>query len=200
MNTNGSNFFLMRHGETETNRNHIWQGSQDIPLNDNGRRQALEAALLVREIDPEFVITSNLSRAIETGDLAATYSKKAKFVVDPNLRERGCGAVEGLTTTEIQEKFNIHMEMTSTQLDNIPGAEPYNAFIDRIMTAMQKIYTEYSGRRVLVVSHGGVLRALYDENIGNLPGGMVFRNCAILSLHMENNRWSILDKYNTAQI
>ncbi len=201
MNTSASNFFLMRHGETDTNRNHIWQGSQDIPLNKTGREQAREASLIVREIDPHFVITSNLSRAVETGKIAAQYAKNARFIINPELRERACGAVEGLTTSEILDKYGISMTMTSTELDKVPGAEPYDQFARRVMWALNDIYEKYAGKRVLIVSHGGVLRSFYNNAIGILqPNGMHFRNCAIISLRMSNGRWELLDKHNTMNI
>lgn len=190
----------MRHGETDTNRNHIWQGSQDIPLNATGRKQAEEAAIIVKHINPEFVITSNLSRAIETGEIAAKYAGEARFIIEPELRERGCGEVEGMTTSEIAEKFGIRMNMTSRELDNIPGAEPYKAFEERVLSTIQKIYTEYAGRKVLLVSHGGVLRTFHETTLGNLPSGIAFGNCAILSLRFDSGRWTLVDKHNTMQI
>lgn len=200
MNTNSSNFFLMRHGETDTNRNNIWQGSQDIPLNETGREQARKASIIVSEFKPDFVITSTLSRAIETGEIAARNVANARFIVDPEIRERECGEVEGLTTAEIQERYHLSMTMTSRQLDAIPGAEPLDRFVARIKDAMDRIYDEYSGKKVLVVSHGGVIRAFYQQNLGLLPSGMVFGNCAILSLQKLNRKWSLVDKYNTFKI
>ncbi len=191
----------MRHGETDTNRNHIWQGSQDIPLNDTGREQAREASLIVKEINPQYVITSNLARAIETGRIAAQLAESPRFIVNPGLRERACGAAEGLTTSEIKEKYGISMTMTSMELDNIPGAEPYTHFASRIMSTLNDIYKNYSGKRILVVSHGGVLRSFYSNAIATLPAnGMHFRNCAIMSLRMEEGKWELVDKYNTLNI
>lgn len=191
----------MRHGETDTNRNHIWQGSQDIPLNEMGREQAREASSIIDEIRPEVVVTSNLSRAIETGEIASQHSRNARFIIDPDLRERNCGTLEGLTSSEIKEKFGVFMNMTSRDIDGLPGVEPYQAFTERIHSALQKTYSKYEGKRVLVVSHGGVLRSFYETSIGGyLPNGMVFNNCAILSLRLMNGKWSILDKYNTLQI
>lgn len=200
MNTESSNFFLMRHGETNTNRNHIWQGSQDIPLNENGREQAREVARIVREINPEYVITSNLSRAIETGELAAHLVKDARFIIDPDLRERNCGEAEGLTTEEISKRYGISMTMTSRELDNVPGAEPYEDFAGRVISTLEKIYNRYGETKILLVSHGGVIRTFYEETTAKLPNGIVFNNCSILSLVMHNNSWVIRDKYNTHQI
>lgn len=200
MNTESSNFFLMRHGETNTNRNHIWQGSQDIPLNENGREQAREVARIVREINPEYVITSNLSRAIETGELAAHLVKDARFIIDPDLRERNCGEAEGLTTEEISKRYGISMTMTSRELDNVPGAEPYEDFARRVISTLEKIYNRYGETKILLVSHGGVIRTFYEETTAKLPNGIVFNNCSILSLVMHNNSWVIRDKYNTHQI
>lgn len=200
METGNSNFFLMRHGETDTNRNHIWQGSQDIPLNDAGREQARIASEIVREIDPDIVITSNLSRAIETGDIATQFSVKARYIVNPRIRERTCGELEGLTTSEILDRYGIRMDMTSREVDSIPGVEPYGDFKARVVSELKNIYREYEGKKILVVSHGGVIRNFYETEIGYLPSGMVFRNCSILSLKLSGEKWEILDKYNTTQI
>lgn len=200
MNPNSSNLFIMRHGETDTNKLHIWQCSMDEPLNDAGRSQAESASSIVSEINPDIVITSNLRRAKETARLAASRLNGIEFVEETGLRERSCGEAEGLTTTEILEKYGIRMEMISTDVDRIPGAEPYDEFLQRIMASLERIRTEYSGKKVLIVSHGGVMRTFYNHSVGTVPSGIVFRNCSLISIRKENGSWEIVDKHNTEQI
>lgn len=172
----------------------------DEPLNDNGRMQAREASRVVSEIRPEFVIYSTLQRARETAMIAAGDLEDVEFLSEPDIRERGCGNAEGLTTDEILDRFGIRMEMSSSEVDRIPGAEPLDAFRDRIMAAMGRLYEEYRNRRVLLVSHGGVMRTFYNQSYSGLPEGIVFRNCSIISLARAGDLWRIVDKHNTAQI
>lgn len=200
MNTSNSNLFIMRHGQTETNRLHIWQCSMDEPLNDVGRSQAESVSSIIGEINPEIVITSNLKRAVETARIASGRLDDVEFVVEKDLRERSCGEAEGLTTPQILDRYGIRMEMINSDVDRIPGAEPYSEFLSRITGAMDRLRIEYEGRKALIVSHGGVMRTFYNTCIGPVPSGVVFRNCSILSLRKENGTWEIIDKLNTEQI
>lgn len=190
----------MRHGETDTNRRHIWQCSMDEPLNDNGREQARQAAGFVGRLKPEVIVSSNLQRARETAEIVAAILDGVEIKVDSGIRERGCGKAEGLTAEEIFLKFGFRMEMTSSSLDAAPGAEPYAEFAGRVVGALNALYDKYGTTRVLAVCHGGVMRTFYNEQINPIPMGMVFRNCSIISTHRNNGRWSILDRYNTENI
>ena len=172
----------------------------DEPLNDAGRSQAESISSFVREINPQIIVTSNLRRAKETAMIAAGKLNGVEFVVEKDLRERSCGEAEGLTTSQILDKYGIRMEMMSTEVDRIPGAEPYNDFLERILSAMDRVRLEFAGRKALIVSHGGVMRTFYNHSIGPVPSGMVFRNCSIISVRKENGSWEIVDKLNTEQI
>ena len=90
---------LVRHGETDWNRDGRWQGQSDTPLNELGRRQARELAEQLDGVD--VVYSSDLARARETAEILAERAG-VEVRLDPRLRERGFGAWEGLTLAEIE--------------------------------------------------------------------------------------------------
>lgn len=200
MNTSGSNLFLMRHGETENNKANIWQCTRDVPLNENGRAQARETIPIINSIKPEYVITSSLSRARETASIACSSLENVEFIVEERLQERSCGLAEGMTTSEIREKFGLTMELTRTEIDRIPGAEPYAEFRKRVMEAIEQYSTELVGKKVLIVSHGGVMRTFYDHGIAPMSDVHSFRNCSIISVARNSHSWELIDSYNTGKI
>src|SRR5437762_5332003 len=94
---------LVRHGETDWNRDGRWQGGSDTSLNDVGREQA---RALADQLDGDIaaVYSSDLARARETAEIVAAKLDLA-VQIDPRLRERGFGSWEGLTMTEIEERL-----------------------------------------------------------------------------------------------
>lgn len=200
MNTSGSNLFLMRHGETDNNKMNVWQCTKDVPLNENGRAQAKEAIPVINSIRPEYVITSSLTRAKETAKIACSSLENVEYIVEDRFMERSCGIAEGLTTAEIRERFGLTMELVRSAIDIIPGVEPYSAFHNRVMEAMEYYSNELAGRKVLIVSHGGVIRTFYDHNIAPISSVHVFRNCSIISVAKNSHSWELIDSYNTEQI
>jgi hypothetical protein len=91
---------LARHGETEWNVLGKLQGHTDIPLNDTGRAQARSLAATVADAGIAAVLTSDLARARQTGEIVATTLGLGAPVIDPNVRERRFGVFEGLTAGE----------------------------------------------------------------------------------------------------
>ncbi len=172
----------------------------DEILNDNGRAQAKEAARIVESIRPDIIVSSDLKRARETAEIAASFLDDYELKIEPGIRERTCGKAEGLTAEEILQIYGFRMEMTSTSLDNVPGAEPYAQFAKRVIDSFNTLYEKYGTARILAVSHGGVMRTFYNEQIKPIPMGVVFRNCSIISTAKDRDKWSIVDIHNTAQI
>ena len=172
----------------------------DEPLNDSGRSQAREAASFVKALRPEVIVSSDLSRAKETAQIVASYLEDVEMKVEPGIRERACGNAEGLTADEIMKKFGFRMEMTSSSLDSVPGAESYEHFAQRVTETFNRLYEEYGTSKVLAVCHGGVMRTFYNEQINTVPLGMVFHNCSIITTVKENGRWNIVDRYKTDNI
>lgn len=163
---------LIRHGLTDWNKIGRIQGQSDIPLNDEGRKQAalLAERLLEEDIAWDFVITSGLSRAEETGRILA--SRLSIPILTPDLRliERSFGQVEGLTLKEREEKWGKEWELQDL------GQEQIEAIQQRGLAFMEDMWKAHPNKNILVVSHGGFLAQLYtalypnrqQERIGNL--------------------------------
>jgi broad specificity phosphatase PhoE len=144
---------LVRHGETDWNAGRRLQGHTDRPLNDIGREQA---GALARELADEHldaVYSSDLSRAHETARAVADAHGLEVHAL-PELRERHFGTWEGLTDEEIERRFPEAGERV------LGDGETREDMARRVFDALQRIADEHPGGRVLVVSHGGPLRAV----------------------------------------
>ena len=153
---------FIRHGETDWNRALRFQGQQDIPLNELGRRQAERNGRAVAGIlnDGDWrLVASPLGRTVETMRivLAAAGRPGCPFETDPVLKEASYGDWEGLTLAEIAER---HPQASrQRELDKWsfvpPAGESYKMVSDRIAAWLTVL-----DRPTLMVAHGGVLRAL----------------------------------------
>ncbi len=150
---------LVRHGETDWDVERRVQGHSDRPLNATGVAQA---AALVEELageNIEAVYSSDLARALDTATGVAV-ARGLQVTVLTELRERDFGSWEGLTDTEIQERF------PEAQSEPWGDAETAEEVSERVLAALHRIAADHPGGQVLVVTHGGPLRA-------------VLRHCAV---------------------
>jgi probable phosphoglycerate mutase len=162
---------LARHGETDWNRARRVQGHTDVPLNAAGFEQA---DALARQLATEpllAIYSSDLERARETA-AAVARSQGLDIVVDPDLREKHFGTWEGLTDLEIAERFP----------DAVGGrwgdGETTEGVAERVIAALTRISARHAPGPVLVVSHGGPLRAILqhlDVEHGRIGNCEVFR-------------------------
>lgn len=173
---------LARHGETDWNRNGIWQGHGDPPLNARGRQQADELARRVATVSLAAIHASDLRRAHETAEIVGE-SVGVPVVPDPGLREIDVGSWTGLTRQQIEERF--------------PGAEwcddgeRREAFHARAVATVERIATLYDGSNVLLVTHGGVVRALQRHALGEPRP--VLANCELCRFRYGNGAFVALD-------
>jgi probable phosphoglycerate mutase len=163
---------LVRHGQSTWNAESRWQGQADPPLTELGERQAEAAAeRLAGSESLASVWTSDLARARRTAEVIAT---RVGLVpqVDGRLRERDAGEWTGLTRHEIEERYPGDLAARRSP----PGFEQDDALIRRTRAALVAIGACHAGDDVLVVSHGGVVRALerqfhaLGDAIPNLAG------------------------------
>lgn len=156
---------FIRHGQTDWNVAGRWQGFTDIPLNEVGRAQAQMLTERIADWPIKAVYSSDLSRAAETGKAVAE-RLGIDLLLDPAWRERGLGALEGLTRDEILEQFP-YLSLPRTFIE-APGGESYLDLKHRVLQGYKRVLKEYSGEMVAVVSHGGTLR-LIISHILELP-------------------------------
>jgi probable phosphoglycerate mutase len=150
---------LIRHGETDWNAQHRWQGHSDTPLNDAGRLQAGRLATELEHLDA--VYSSDLARARETAEIIAG-SLGLEIRLDPRLRERSFGAWEGLTTEEIESSFPDEQRRWRTGIGaGAADAESFEAFAARVSSFVEEVGRRHVDEDVLVVAHGGTIRVIH---------------------------------------
>jgi probable phosphoglycerate mutase len=173
----------IRHGETDWNALARLQGQIDIPLNDLGRRQAGRLADALRDEGLEQVIASDLGRAAATARaLAAPLS--LPLALDPCLRERAFGVLEGHTYDEIALRWPDAARRWRARDPEFAadGGETLVGFHARCVAAIERIALAHAGRSIAIVTHGGVLDALYREAAGiplDAPRTWVLGNASI---------------------
>jgi len=144
--------YLVRHGETDWNRDRRIQGSTDIPLNDTGRSQATAIGKLLAQRQWDAVVTSPLSRAVETAQLIAAQIGVSEVKRDAHIVERRYGEAEGMAIAELAERFPGDAP--------VPGRETREDVAARAMPALLAIAKQHPGGSVIVVSHGGLIRSV----------------------------------------
>jgi len=187
----------VRHGETDWNRDQRFQGHADPPLNDTGRAQARALAdeLAGERIDA--IYTSDLARARETAELIAERAG-VPFVLEPQLREVDVGEWQGLTRTEIEERFPDGMRSWHERGHGWERGETYEQLAERVLEALERIVSRHPGERVVLVGHGGTIRAIrahMDESTvvehrRILPSAS---NCEVFRIGAENGTLRRLD-------
>ena len=156
---------IARHGQSDWNQEKRWQGHADRPLNERGRGQAQALADRLAHIELDAVYSSDLQRARDTAAVVAE-SQGLELRQLPDLREVDVGSWSGLTRAEAEERFP---EGFARWRDGYPGwkdGETYEAMTDRVLRAVDEIAAEHEGGRVLVVSHGGPIRAMHAAALG----------------------------------
>ncbi|XP_075514917.1 phosphoglycerate mutase-like protein 4 [Primulina tabacum] len=193
---NYAEIIIVRHGETEWNADGRIQGHLDVDLNDAGRQQAiLVAERLSREPEISAVYSSDLKRAFDTAKLIARSCGVLEVTKDPNLRERHLGDLQGVIFSEIAKVHpEAHKAFVSNRKDQeIPGGgESLNQLYARCTSALQRIAQNHQGERVVVVSHGGTIRALYRRAAphGRAVGRVMNTSLSVFHISDEDE-WNI---------
>jgi probable phosphoglycerate mutase len=144
---------LVRHGQTDWNKDGRIQGRSDIPLNGTGREQARETGRALRGRRFDGVYASPLVRALETAAIIADELRMPRPTPVPGLEERSYGEAEGMTGPEIRAAFG-------TDRHDVPGWEDDASLLSRVLGALARLGAHHAGERVLVVAHGGVIGAV----------------------------------------
>ena len=150
---------LVRHGETDWNRDGRWQGHSDTHLNEVGRDQARRVAGELSDVD--VVYTSDLARARETAEIIAT-AQGLDVHLEPRLRERSFGAWEGLTMPEIEVEFGEALaRWLAGEGPGAEDAEPFDAFATRVAGFVHEVPERHPDQTVLLIGHGGSIRVIH---------------------------------------
>ncbi len=184
-----TDLLVIRHGETDWNRQHRFQGQIDVPLNALGQTQAQRLAQRLQGETADALVCSDLQRARATAQpLADALGLMPQ--TDPLWREQHFGILEGLDVSTIRNKHAaLWAQWTHHRADYaLPGgAESNHAFHARLMQALQGVVSRYPDQRVIVVTHGGVLDMLWRSAMGISLDGP--RQCEIPNTGINRLRW-----------
>lgn len=173
-------FFLMRHGETEYNANHISQGTLDIPLDEVGRAEALNAAKELKGKGVKKIYSSNLSRAKETAEIVRSELQiKEPIIIVPDLKERYMGEAQGKPAEGKSNKLDFDATP--------PGSESIAVFRKRVVDAFISIINK-NEEGVLIVSHGGSIREFFE--FINFTSGNI-KNAVPVKLIPPSKEWKV---------
>ena len=189
-------FTVVRHGQTGENVRGILQGWLDTPLDERGVRQSRAVADRLRDEKFDRIVSSDLRRALES---AAPLGEMLKLPVGgtPALREWHLGELEGRPVRELQREYPAIMGAflrDPAEEIEVPGGETHGAFFARIAACLDALVRENPGRRLLLITHGGVLRAIYRHVVGFVsPGRLIPQtgNACICRFGYRNGEWQL---------
>jgi len=189
--------WTLRHGLTELNRDKRIGGRLlDVPLLEEGIRQAEEARATFAGTPVDVVIASPLRRAIHTAEIVTGWPRES-IVIDDLCTERSFGRMDGLTRAQVEAQFP---DVRYLQIGHIgyslnpPEGEPFPALQARARRFLQRVLDRDHGRRVLVSSHQNFLQQLH----GVLRGEDPFKSLHWDILNLELNMFH-LDPHGNAR-
>lgn len=152
---------LIRHGQTDWNKEYRVQGQADLPLNELGRAQAQAIAQSLKDEKVEAIYSSPLSRALETAQAVSAYHPVAITVLN-ELKEMDVGETDGIYYPDLETKYPDFFRLWTADaaLARFPGGETLPALQDRAWRAIQRIISSNHNDSVVVASHFFVLRTI----------------------------------------
>lgn len=163
MTERATRFIIVRHGETAENVRMTYLGTRDVPLNENGARQAVKVAAALSQLSPDMVVSSPFRRAAETADRIRE-ACKVELQLDPRLAEGSFGRWEGHTRDDViklgPEEIALLTHWESDSSFPPPGGESIESIQRRVIDLVQDLSSRYPGNSIVLVSHVGPIKAL----------------------------------------
>jgi broad specificity phosphatase PhoE len=186
---------LVRHGETIANHEQRWYGALDAPLTERGKLQVQATGVHFgarqTEKPADLIYVSPLSRARNTAAAIAD-ALGIEPIVEDGLREFSIGDWEGRTYRDLIDNERLWQRWAQDPTFAPPNGESPVSFGKRVTETVQQITAQNSGKRLVIVTHGGVIGCLLDLWIGERTGDWVRwdpHNCAVSELCWDGERW-----------
>lgn len=194
--------YLIRHGETDWNREKKVQGSTDIPLNENGRRLAEEAGKGMRDMEIDLAFTSPLMRARETAKLVLK-GRDVPIYEDKRIQEISFGVLEGICLEEERASCEqVKRFFYATGDYEVPeGGESIPELEARVRDFLEELYRkpELQDKHILISTHGAALTAMLHVMRGE-TGPVDFwsrgvpKNCSVTEVEVKDGKPEILSE------
>jgi len=191
------NIYLVRHGETDYNKENLLMGQLDIPLNELGLSQAEKVGKVLESKKISKIYTSNLQRASKTAEIIRN-TQSVQLDLIPNFREHTLGKMDGMKwSSEWDEMEKNEFEERILR----EGGESFAHFENRIWDTFVKITVNHSiDENLLIITHGGCIRLIVmkilqatEEIFSNLS----IDNCSITKIvhlpHRKTHKYRIIN-------
>lgn len=182
--------FLMRHAQTQANKNFIVQGRMDNPLNEDGEDQAIKAGEYFKEnnIGFDLVVSSPLKRAYKTATLIM---KGMVFhhpiIIDKELIERNFGDYDG---KEINDDYYYLIKRGL-----VPNMETNAILESRVFNGLKDICERFPDKRILVVTHSHVIKAVLTKLVTDFTYQSTLYNCSLTKMQFDAGEFKAIE-YN----
>lgn len=194
--------YIVRHGETDWNKERKIQGQVDIPLNEFGRHLAKETAKGLADVPFDLCFTSPLGRAKETAELILE-GRGVPIIEEPQIMEMAFGTYEGKCCSqegwELPEKFRYFFDAPE-KYEAPEGGEDFLQVWKRVGNFLEMLSkkAEYQEQNILITTHGaalaGMLNYLKGEDVSRYWGVGVHKNCGVTEIEETHGIYRILSE------
>ena len=168
-NTEEAKITVIRHGQTDHNTQSIYSGRSEISLNENGVRQLQELAEQLKDQEFDLILSSPIKRTLESTEIL---SKALDLPIETHdlLKEKDMGEMTGLTWEEFEEKYpEIAAKNSRKHQPNLEKGESTTDVEKRVGKFLEEFRTKYSDKKVLIMTHVGIIRILRRKLLGQTP-------------------------------
>jgi broad specificity phosphatase PhoE len=158
---------LIRHGQTDSNLNHRYQGQSDVPMNDTGRAEIRAVTRHLAGVRAAAIYCSDLGRSSEAAAMIASAFEREPIAI-PDLRERNFGKVEGLTREEAEARFPDSWDTWRRNRAAWipPGGEALGEMWGRVLATIETLWQRHRGETFIYAGHGGPINAIICHSLG----------------------------------
>ncbi|WP_226681437.1 histidine phosphatase family protein [Sutcliffiella horikoshii] len=174
---------FIRHGSTAWNKERRAQGSSNIPLDQDGIRDAESLADRIKNEDWNVIYSSDLVRAMQTAEIVARNLQVDEVFLDSRLQEVNGGQIEGTTEPERIEKWGENWR------DLDLGIESREMVIKRALSFIEEVTEKHKDQNVLVVSHGSYIRHVLRELVKDLKMEDHLENTSVSTVKVREGLW-----------
>ena len=149
------NIYLVRHGQTDWNKNNLMQGQTDVELNETGESQAIQTAQKLKDFQFSLIYSSPLKRTIRTANIIKGNSN-LDIILDERLKERSFGDFEGQNNVDFKKYWNYKANLSDNKV------EPIQLLFRRVYIFLEELEKKYKNNdiNILLVSHNGTSLAI----------------------------------------
>lgn len=197
---------IVRHGQTTANRDGIIQGHMNSQLDDLGMAQAQTVAKRLQHEHFDAAFYSDLDRASNTAQAILQYHPGLPAQATAELREWNLGVLQEQSYKNMspEHKKLVDILRSSEDVPPIPGGETIEEFQQRVSDFLEDLAGKYTGKRILLISHGGVIQRMLRHTVGKLQNGNFRPACDNTSVSIFRKRldggWQMISWNDTSHL